>query len=300
MTRTSRLPLRRDFLGRLDAVRELAYPFFRGLNPRSDLSGPPAEFDGHRPYIPGDDTRWIDWNLFARLEELFVKVFQVEEEVEVLLMVDTSLSMTHPPGVKYDVASAAAAALAYLAFLTSHPVTVIRYAERALDSKGPYRHIQAFPDLTRLLLSPAGGLGTDLRKSLEPFLLRRRRPVTVVVLSDGFQSEPLGSIVPSLTGGRGGRVVLLRIEDPADLHPPLRGNLLLQDIEGEERRHLLSDRTLERQLHQRIAAYFQNLEKGLRQAGGESLVLSAAAPFEEGFLRILRSALPAAMEAPVP
>jgi hypothetical protein len=251
MTAPSLLPLRQDFLGRLNAIRELAYPFFRGLNPRSDLSGPPSEFDGHRPYIPGDDTRWIDWNLFARLEELFVKVFQVEEEVEVLLMVDASLSMTHPPGVKYDVASAAAAALAHLAFLTSHPVTVIRYAERALDSKGPYRHIQAF-------------------------------------------------IVSSLTGGGGQRVLLVRIEDPADLCPPLRGNLLLQDIEGEDRRHLFSDRILERQLHQRIAAYFRNLEKGLRQAGGESFVLAADGPFEEGFLRILRSALPTAKEATVP
>jgi hypothetical protein len=177
---------------------------------------------------------------------------------------------------------------------------VIRYAERALDSKGPYRHIQAFPDLTRLLRSHAGGLGTDLRESLEPFLLRRRRPVTVVVLSDGFQSEPLGSIVSSLTGGGGQRVLLVRIEDPADLCPPLRGNLLLQDIEGEDRRHLFSDRILERQLHQRIAAYFRNLEKGLRQAGGESFVLAADGPFEEGFLRILRSALPTAKEATVP
>jgi len=139
------LPLERSFLRKLDASRQLAYSFFRGTTSRAALSGPPAEFDGHRPYIPGDDIRWIDWNLYARLEELYVKVFHVEEDVEVYVLVDTSPSMTAGTGLKYQLAAACAAAFSYLAILTQHLVNVCRYAEGLVDRTGPARNLDDGP-----------------------------------------------------------------------------------------------------------------------------------------------------------
>jgi len=299
MTVSSLLPLQPVFLSRLAAARELAYPLFRGVHPRSSLSGPPTEFEGHRPYVPGDDIRWIDWNLFARLEELFVKVFRVEEEVEILLMVDTSRSMTVRNSRKYQVASAAAAALSYLAFLTSHSVSIVLYAEKALESKGPFRHIQAFPELTALLRSPGQGAGTDLKKSLFPFLLRRRRPVTIIVLSDGFQREPLEKVVNVVRNVGEQRMVLLRMLDPEDLRPSLRGNLRIEDIERDDGRTLLVDRALEQQLHRRIGSYFRDLESRLRQSGVDTYGLPVDMPFEDSFLNTLFAAVPANVKAAV-
>jgi uncharacterized protein (DUF58 family) len=292
MSPASLLPLRREFLSRLASARELAYPLFRGSHPRTALSGPPTEFDGHRPYLPGDDTRWIDWNLFARLEELYVKVFEVEEEVEVLVMQDVSLSMTSAPGRKHRTASSAAEAFAYLALLTAHPVSTIRYAERALESRGPYRNLQAFPALVDLLTSPPRGKGTDLAGSLSPTLLHRRRPVTVIALTDGFQRDPLEKVITVVKNLENCRAVLVRIVDPADSRPPLRGNLLLHDIEGADSRAVLSGRSLETQVHGRIAAHFRNLEMRLRQAGLSVFSLPVDEPFEDCFLGLLRSALP--------
>ena len=294
------LPLRPAFLRRLAASRALAYPFFRGFHPYSALSGPPTEFDGHRPYLPGDDTRWIDWNLFARFEELYVKVFQVEEEVEILLMVDASDSMISSGGSKYHVAAAAATALAYLAMMTSHPVTVVRYAEGAVDSEGPCRQIQSLPGITKFLISEPKGGGTDLRKSTFPLLLGRRRPVTVVALSDGFQREPLERAVAAVRRYRGRRFVLVRIKDPRDLAPSLRGNLLVSDAESGDLRAVLSDRTLERQIHGRIAQHFENLEANLAQSGGEVHPLNVEEPFEEGLLAMLTVKLPTARKASAP
>ncbi len=293
MRHTPLLPLRQDFLERLSAVRALAYPFFRGAHPRSAFSGAPAEFDGHRPYVPGDDIRWIDWNLFARMEEYYVKVFQVEEEVEVLLLVDESLSMNAGGAGKFPVAAAAAAALAHLAIVTSHPVTVVRYADLALDRRGPYRHPGSLADLGEFLLAPPRGRGTDLMQSILPFLAHRRRPLVAVAVTDGFQKDPLERTAAALGRLPQGRFVLLRVTEEADLAPRLRGTVRLDDVEGEEHRLLLSDRSLERQLRGRIRKYVASLEENLKRMGAECVSLPAEGDFEEGFLKMLLHSVPA-------
>lgn len=294
------LPLSPEFLGRLTAARSAAFPLFRGLLRLSNLSGPPTEFDGHRPYMPGDDTRWIDWNLFARLEELYVKYFQVEEEVEVLLMLDVSPSMTSRDGRKHGVAYGAAAAVAYLAMLTAHPVTLVRYAGKALDSKGPFRPLQSFPELSRHLMTPVGGEGTDLRNSLLPHLLHRRRPVTVVILSDCFQRDPLEKVVRAVRGIEERRTILLRMVDPEDLRPPLRGYLEVADDEGDGKGSLVSDGALEAQIHRRIDRHFLDLENHLRQAGADILPFPVREPFEDAFFSVLLAAAGTSSKVPSP
>ncbi|HWR98128.1 MAG TPA: DUF58 domain-containing protein, partial [Candidatus Methanoperedens sp.] len=70
------LPLRSGFVARLDGARELGRRFLRGTNAPGAPGAPPEEFEGHRAYFPGDDVRWIDWNLYARQGELAVKVYR--------------------------------------------------------------------------------------------------------------------------------------------------------------------------------------------------------------------------------
>jgi uncharacterized protein (DUF58 family) len=208
--------------------------------------------------------------------------------------------MLAPEGSKYRVAAAAAAALAYLAMMTSHPVTVVRYTEGAVDSEGPCRQTRSLPDITKLLLSEPEGGGTDLRKSTFPLLLGRRRPVTVVALSDGFQREPLERAVAAVRRHGDRRFVLIRIRDPRDLTPSLRGNLLVGDAESGDGCAVLSDGTLERQVHRRIARHFERLEANLAQSGGEIHSLTVEESFEEGLLAILTENLPASQKAFAP
>jgi uncharacterized protein (DUF58 family) len=186
------LPLRRAFLARLDAGPELGRRFLRGALAVGAPGTPPEEFEGHRPYFPGDDVRWIDWNLYARQEELSVKVFRADEEIEVVLLVDASATMTGGSGDKHGVAAAAAAALARLALVTGHPVRVGRYAGRLLDLHGPWRAPDEIAGIQRLLAAPpAGGEGTDLGSALRQILTGGGRPASVVALTDGFQEAPL-------------------------------------------------------------------------------------------------------------
>lgn len=284
------LPLRASFLARLGAARELARSLFHGRHPQLTLAGSPAEFEGHRGYLPGDDTRWIDWNLYARLEELHVKVFSVEEEVEVLLLVDASPSMTGRGGHKYRTAAAAAAATAYLGLLESHAVTLVRYAGRMLDVEGPHRPVSDYPSIVRRLLLASSGEGTDLRAGLEPLLHRQNRPLTVIFASDGFQEAPLEQAAIAACDGGRRRVVWLRVLDPVDLSPRLRGQVLLADPESDRTRLLLADRDLEARMHRRIASHFEALTHRLRRAGVAIFEMGVGRPFEEGYVQLLHAA----------
>jgi uncharacterized protein (DUF58 family) len=284
----AQLPLRQAFLARLAAVRELGRRFLLGGNLPEAIGAPPEEFEGHHPYVLGEDVRWIDWNLVARQDELFVKVFRTDEEVETILLVDASGSMTDGTGVKYAAAAAAAAALAWIALLCGAPLRLCRYADRMIDTSGPWRHPRGLAAVQgRLAEPPRPGAGTDLAQALDPILAARGRPVAIVALTDGFQARPLeAAAVRALVAGVR-HVSVVRIVDPADLAPRLRGNLLMVDLEGGGERRLIANRELEEAAHRRIAEHFRRLAERFASLGVPMHELQARRPFEETFLAML-------------
>jgi uncharacterized protein (DUF58 family) len=298
MTDALDLPFPRSFLGRLAAVKGLAGALFRGSAPATAASGLPVEFDRHRAYEPGDDPRWIDWNIFARLDQLTVKVFQVEEEIDILVLLDASASMGLGGGPKQRTAAAAAVATAYLGFLNAHPVTVGRYAQRLLELRGPRRHPRDFPELARVLVESRPDGGTDLGAGLA-FLAASRRPVTVAVVTDGLQREPLARVARAVVG-QGHRLLVLLVEDRRDREPRLRGNVVLQDPEGGEAIRLWADGELEEQLRRRIRLHFEGLARDLAALGAPLLRLKADSPFESAFLAALKRAADAPAIATAP
>jgi uncharacterized protein (DUF58 family) len=288
------LPLRPAFLARLDAARGLGWRLFRGAHALGAPGAPPEEFEGHRPYFPGDDVRWIDWSLFARREEFYVKVFRADEEVEVVLLLDASPSMTGGRGLKYRTAAAAGAALARLALLTDHPVRVARYAGRLLDVAGPWRSPDDIAAVQRHLAeTPPRGEGTNLAPALDPLVTGRQRPVSLVMLTDGFQEAPLVSAILQALARGARRAALVRVIDADDLSPALRGHTVLRDPEGPGRRDLFADRALEEAAHRRIAHHFQLLGEALAGIGSPLHELPVGRPFEEAFLDMLRATAPA-------
>lgn len=288
------LPLRPAFLARLDTARELGWRFFRGAHALGAPGAPPEEFEGHRPYFPGDDVRWIDWSLFARQEELAVKVFRADEEIEVLCLVDASRSMTGGSGLKHRTAAAAAAALARLALLTGHPVRAARYAGRLLDVAGPWRSPDDVAAVQRFLAgAPPPGEGTDLARALDTFVTGLQRPASVVALTDGFQEAPLPAAAARALARGARRLSLVRVVDAADLTPQLRGRIMLLDPEGPTRREIVVDGALEKAAHQRIARHFLLLGQGLARLGVPHHELPVGRAFEESFFSLLRTVAPA-------
>src|SRR5450631_1478599 len=128
-----RVPLDAQTLQRLDTLSLQARRPMASGRPgrrRSPLAGSSMEFADYRRYAPGDDFRRIDWRAYARLERLFLRVFEAEENITVTILIDCSASMYHGTPVKADLAIGLAAALAYVALRSEDTVIVGTLTDR--------------------------------------------------------------------------------------------------------------------------------------------------------------------------
>src|SRR3954468_15955990 len=184
---TSRFPLEADVLQRLDGLALLARRPMASGRPgrrRSPLAGSSMEFADYRRYAPGDDFRRIDWRAYARLERLFLRVFEAEENLTVTILIDCSNSMYEGTPAKSDLAIQLAAALAYVALKCEDNVTVgaltdrLTAHRRAGSGKSAIWNVGEF--LTRL---PRSGK-TDLNKALYDLGRVLNSPGLTIIISD--------------------------------------------------------------------------------------------------------------------
>src|SRR5262245_17554223 len=129
-----------DFLRRLEALELVSRKFLAGRMKGDRLSkrkGRGSEFADFRPYTVGDDLRFLDWNLFGRLEKLFLRLFLEEEDLHVYLLVDNSRSMEFGTPTKLRYAKQVAAALGFVGLVNLDRVTI-----DAIGSKEPARSLQ--------------------------------------------------------------------------------------------------------------------------------------------------------------
>src|ERR1700733_5441307 len=120
-----------DFLKKLQYLSLVSRRVFRGqllARRRTMQLGGGIEFADHREYTPGDDFRYLDWNVYARHGELLLKRFQEEEDLHVYFLIDCSKSMAFGTPVKFYLARQVAAALAYIALADLDRVAVVAFA----------------------------------------------------------------------------------------------------------------------------------------------------------------------------
>src|SRR5918912_212910 len=132
-TAQTRFPLDAQILQRLDNLTLLTRKSMATGRPgrrRSPLAGSSMEFADYRRYAPGDDFRRIDWRAYARLERLFLRVFEAEENITVTILLDCSDSMHHGAPTKASLATTLAAALSYVALKCEDNVIVGTLTDR--------------------------------------------------------------------------------------------------------------------------------------------------------------------------
>lgn len=194
---------------------------------RSTRLGESLDFADYREYNPGDDYRRIDYNLWARLGVVLIRLFEAEDEMPLQVVVDTSRSMDF--GEKFRTAQRLAAMVTYLALISGERVRLATVPEPGSTSLvGPWaRHITSWPKLETWLenLHPAGG--TDLVAASQIVATTSSRgPIVLVsdLLQTGWQQA-----IDLFGAARGG--VVLHVLSPAELDPDLTGDLTLRDIE---------------------------------------------------------------------
>ncbi|MEX1170488.1 MAG: DUF58 domain-containing protein [Chloroflexota bacterium] len=197
---------------------------------RSVKRGQSVEFADYRDYTMGDDLRQLDWNVYARLERLFVKLFIEEEDVTVTLLVDASASMATGRPAKLLFAKRAAAALGYIGLASEDRVTVSalagRVARRRAAMRGSGRVFRLLADLSAI--EPADG-PTDLVAAARHAAAQLHGKGVVILFSDLL--DPGADRIIRELAATGSELIVLHVLSPDELDPVLEGDLRLVDVE---------------------------------------------------------------------
>jgi uncharacterized protein (DUF58 family) len=249
--------------------------------------GSGIEFADHREYVPGDDLRHLDWNLYGRLERPLVRMFDEDEDLPVYLLVDASASMGLGSPPKLRLAREAAAALAYVALTNLDRVAVYPAADGLGLGLGLLRgKAQIHPILTLLASLRAGGR-TDIGAAVSALVQRHRRRGVVVVVSDFF--DPAGA-EPWLGRLRYGRFepVVVQINAPDEALPALRGEVTLVDAETGEERPVTVTAAVADGYQDRYQARLRDLARFCRERAIPCVQVTSDHPLDDLVLRVLR------------
>jgi uncharacterized protein (DUF58 family) len=239
---------------------------------RSVRLGESLDFADYREYHPGDDFRRIDYNLWARLGVVLIRLFEAEDEMPLQVVVDNSASMGF--GEKFPTAQRLAAMVAYLGLASGERVRLVTVPGPGRPSlQGPWaRHVSAWPRLEAWLegLEPEGG--TDLPGAARLLAApgAHRGPVVLVsdLLAPGWEASL--DILGALGGG-----VVIQVLGPDELEPTLSGDLTLRDSETrEEVRVSLSQAALDR-YRARTTGFVAEARRRARRSGLDHLLVTA-------------------------
>lgn len=266
---------RRVFAGRLRAER------------RSKKKGSGVEFADHRDYVPGDDFRYVDWNVYQRFGRLLVRLYEEEEDLSIYFIVDCSTSMGFGDGRKFDQARRLAAALAYVGLANLDRVTIVgvneSVAARMPTTRGKGRIFKVFQFLRRL--EPDGT--TDLRETLKTFVAQHKRRGLAVLISDLYDPAGFEGGINMLRFNKFEPFVI-HIVDPKEARPTLKGDVRVYDCEtGEEREVTVTQKMLEK-MERAWNDYRDEVERFCTARQVPYFPADVNVPFDELVLRVFR------------
>jgi uncharacterized protein (DUF58 family) len=224
-------------IGRLELRARLVVEGFLAGRHRSPYKGVSVEFAEHRPYVPGDDLRYLDWKVLAKSDRHVVKEYAEETNLTCHLFLDTSESMTFASGeeTKFEYARAIAAALAYLCFRQRDAAGLVLYDEGIVKTLAPATGEGALRALFETLATATPARGTETARVLREMGERLRRRGIVVVLSDLL--EDTREVLAGLRGlrQRGHEVLVFHTLDPSEIAFPYERMTLFEGLEAGPR-----------------------------------------------------------------
>lgn len=270
------------FLSRLANLKVIVKGRRKGRLAGTHLSrraGVSVEFADYHDYTPGDDFRYIDWNIYGRLDRALVKSFVHEVDVPIYLLVDLSTSMRlgTPPKARY--AARLAAALAYLGLRGHDRVGLYPFSDRLLPSVVPRHGMGQMTNVVRALerTTPVGK--TSIDRALTQFVSKSRESGLVFLLSD-FLSEAGYEEGVSRLLHRGDDVVAIQILDAEEIRPTIEGDALLTEVETERKATVAVGRGTLALYQRRLEAYLAQLHQYLSDRRVAHIVAPTDLPLE--------------------
>ena len=246
---------------------------------RSTSRGTGLEFADHKEYAAGDDLRYLDWNLYARLEELFIKIFEQDEALPIHILLDRSGSMQVGSPSKAAFGARIASALAYVGLANQDHVRLLFLADGLVSGTRTFAGKTHIYEIAEALDAPPEGT-TDLREALEAFSKETRLPGVVFVLSDFLDPGGVIDGMRLLVSRKFG-VYAFHLLAPEEISPELSGDSELRDIETGDTLHVPLRRDLVRRYEVFFRAHCDALRADLQRYGARYLRLATDQPLDE-------------------
>ena len=275
------------FISRLESLYLLARKVLGGslqADRKSARKGTGITFADYAEYNPGDDYRAIDWRVYARFDELVVKLFELEEDITIYLLLDCSRSMAS----KFLSARKLAAALGYIGLHCLDRVAVYGMAERLEPLLEPCRgRAKVLPFLRSLDGAGTFGRDTDFTACCRAFQARHRKRGMVIVVSDflfpgGFEDGL------KFLQWHGNDVFCLQVHDEKDLGCDWKGDLEIECVETGARQMLTVTRKEAETYRKVMAEWNESLRRECSRRGIGLAAVTDRDAFEEVVQSILR------------
>ncbi len=204
---------------------------------KSRLRGISTEFAQHRPYVPGDDTRHLDWKVFARTDRFYLKEYEAETNMPVRFLLDTSRSMffKSPEAAmsKFEYAATIIATVAYLLMQQKDAFGLVLFDEKVRAMLAPKGSGAHFRTVLRAMTEAAEGGKTDIANALRTLAPQLKQRGIVVVVSDFIaETDRFGDGLGQMSF-LGQDVVLFHVEDPVEREFPFAGQTIFLGLEQE-------------------------------------------------------------------
>jgi uncharacterized protein (DUF58 family) len=259
---------------------------------RSKKRGQSVEFADYRQYVAGDDLRFIDWNLYARLDRLFLRLFLEEEDLSVSVVMDVSQSMDYGEPHKLLYATKLAAALGYIGLARYNRVSVFCFADTVTGQLMNLRGRRPVPQLLEFLgrQQPLAQQPGNLAAACRRFALLQRSKGIVVLISDFLDKGDLADALRYLTGDRYDAYAI-QVLSPQEIDPQqgdIVGDLRLRDVEDGDIAEVTVTQPLIRRYQTNLEAWCHHLRDQCLKRNIAYLFSDTSVPFDTLVLRYLR------------
>ena len=278
-----------ELLAKLEKFELVSRKIFRGRmkgERRSPRKGQSVEFADFRAYVPGDDLRFVDWNTYARLEKLFLKMFLEEEDLHFHALIDASASMGFGEPTKLRCALQLAAALGFIGLLRGDRVKIETLGQTAAAAP-VFRGRKSLWRMIAHLEEIRAGEGVSLAEGARNFCIRNAGRGIVVLLSDLMDKRGYEAALRYLLS-RDLDIYVIQILSPAEIEPDVAGDLRLVDCEDSEVAEVSVTPALMSRYKQTLAAFIDTARQFCTKRGMIYLLARSEAPLEELVGRCLR------------
>jgi len=286
-----------DFMARLDRLDVTSRKVLQGKlkgERRSKQRGQSVEFADYRNYVVGDDLRRIDWNLFARLDKFFLRLFMEEEDLTVSILVDATASMAFGTPEKLHYARQVAAALGYIGLSNHNRVNLYAFTNKidarieGLRGKRPVPILLDF--INKIGADASSHRAGDLAAALKSFGLSSRGKALVVVISDFLDKGDLKAALRYLPPDRFD-AYLLHLLSPQEVDPEkagVVGDVRLIDREDEQAEEISVNGALLARYKATLEAFCQHVRQSCVDRGMVYLAGDTSVPFDQLVLHYMR------------